>query len=218
MAPDGKAVPKFGSFKARRTTIGLGENEDTGRVHDKHPSATRANEDRQRIPSVSHQRQGDCESSRKSVGSPTSPASRQIAYVDSASRRAPASQNDDDPNMFFSDRKGDKQNVTYGTMDRYSTPRYRRLGAGYVIGCANARIDRDASTDTYLVLQRNQAIRGRGDTRFLSSKKARVADEHRLSSVPANDATCDSSSLHKDYVEFKTDQLSSRDAIVTPKG
>ncbi|KAH8658709.1 NRDE-2, necessary for RNA interference-domain-containing protein [Tricladium varicosporioides] len=55
--------------------------------------------------------------------------------------------------IFVIDRKGDEKNLIYGSIHRYSIPRFYRSGAGNVLGASTrAKIDRDASDDKGIVL------------------------------------------------------------------
>ncbi|KAF1976316.1 DUF1740-domain-containing protein [Bimuria novae-zelandiae CBS 107.79] len=55
--------------------------------------------------------------------------------------------------VFFSDRRGDRDILKYGGIDRRDVPVYRRSGYGYVLGLPlNRKIDRELSTDKAIVL------------------------------------------------------------------
>ena len=63
--------------------------------------------------------------------------------------------------VFFSDRKGDKENVTYGSLHRYSVPPFSRSGGGRVVGLpAFARIDRELSNEKQTVVRTENLDRG----------------------------------------------------------
>ncbi|KAK2757596.1 hypothetical protein FQN54_004565 [Arachnomyces sp. PD_36] len=65
------------------------------------------------------------------------------------------------PEHFFEDRKGDRYNVIYGTLHRYSAPQYNRLGRGSVLGLFNSyKIDRNLSDEATVVITDNVAGRG----------------------------------------------------------
>ncbi|KAK3209310.1 hypothetical protein GRF29_69g1414943 [Pseudopithomyces chartarum] len=71
-------------------------------------------------------------------------------------------------NTFFSDRRGDRDILRYGSLNRHDIPDYRRVGYGYVLGLSlNRKIDRDVSTDKAIVLS---SATKRREERFLASK------------------------------------------------
>ena len=73
-------------------------------------------------------------------------------------------------NVFFSDRRGDRDILRYGSLDRHGVPDYRRSGYGYVLGLPlDKKIDRDVSTDKVIVL--TSAMK-HPQERFLASKSA----------------------------------------------
>lgn len=56
-------------------------------------------------------------------------------------------------NNFTIDRVGDLEIISFGSLDRYKVPSYRRLGAGKVLGSLPGhRIDQNASNDRSLVI------------------------------------------------------------------
>lgn len=64
----------------------------------------------------------------------------------------PACSEDTTP-PFVVDNVGDPKNLTYGALDRYSTPSYFRIGAGGVLGSSGEqKIDRQVSSEKGLVL------------------------------------------------------------------
>lgn len=73
-------------------------------------------------------------------------------------------------NLFFSDRRGDRDIVRYGSINRHDIPDYRRAGYGFVVGLPlDMKIDRDRSTDKTIVLV--PATKHRGE-RLLAKKHA----------------------------------------------
>ena len=104
---------------------------------------------------------------------------------------------------FIVDNVGDPKNLIFGTLDRYSTPNYSRVGAGNVIGSNLAlKIDGAVSNEKGLVLAAQDSIRhhgkhtlrniDRGDSREIRVKKetalgdahVRAVDFIPLGSVP----------------------------------
>lgn len=80
--------------------------------------------------------------------------------------------------VYFTDRRGDRDIVRYGCLDRYKTPPYRRYGCGYVLGLSrDYRIDREESNDRRIVLS---GPRSRRPERLLASKRVATDPETRL--------------------------------------
>jgi len=78
---------------------------------------------------------------------------------------------------FFLDLKGDRDILTYGTENRWSVPRYRRTGGGFVLGLDRThRIDRDQSNGTQIVLRPCAFVDSstRDGENHLSSKTRRI--------------------------------------------
>ncbi|CUS10669.1 unnamed protein product [Tuber aestivum] len=62
---------------------------------------------------------------------------------------------------FYTDTRGDPDNVTYGSIHKYSIPDYRRRGGGSVLGLSpEIRIDREAGDGKGLVLQERERRNG----------------------------------------------------------
>ncbi|KAF1811803.1 DUF1740-domain-containing protein [Eremomyces bilateralis CBS 781.70] len=73
----------------------------------------------------------------------------------------------DGSKLYVVDRKGDRQNLIYGSLGRYSIPLYRRSGNGGVLGVqASHRIDRDVSDDKALIVQDRFASKREGKSRL----------------------------------------------------
>ncbi|KAJ5998384.1 hypothetical protein N7451_006194 [Penicillium sp. IBT 35674x] len=82
----------------------------------------------------------------------TTPGSSRLERTDTVST-AKGSYLDSSPE-FFLDSKGDRDILTYGTENRWSVPRYRRIGGGFVLGFDRThRIDRDQSNGNQIVLR-----------------------------------------------------------------
>ncbi|KAI9785394.1 MAG: hypothetical protein M1835_003344 [Candelina submexicana] len=65
---------------------------------------------------------------------------------------------DEFPDKFIIDRKGDSNNLVYGTIHRYNIPRYHRFGAGSIVGVPiRTRINRDLSNEDRLVTNERDA-------------------------------------------------------------
>jgi tetratricopeptide (TPR) repeat protein len=74
--------------------------------------------------------------------------------------RSPSPEPDVTRKQFFVDTKGDVGNLVYGTIHKYSIPKYRRSGAGRIVGLpSNLRIDRDEGDGKGIVLMSGNAGR-----------------------------------------------------------
>jgi len=59
----------------------------------------------------------------------------------------------DSGELFIEDRRGDVQNLVYGSIHRYSIPAFHRIGAGSVIGAKpSLKIERDSAEDKGIIL------------------------------------------------------------------
>lgn len=62
----------------------------------------------------------------------------------------------DGGDLYVVDRKGDKYNLIYGTLHRYSIPTYHRVGGGRVLGLPRScRIDRNTAEGEGLVIRKD---------------------------------------------------------------
>ncbi|BDD55700.1 Protein nrde2 [Monascus purpureus] len=78
--------------------------------------------------------------------------------------------------LYIVDLKGDKYNLVYGTLHRYSVPEYRRIGRGRVLGLPPSyRIDRDSTEGDAVVIRTDtwRADATRAKTRSVFSKQDR---------------------------------------------
>jgi hypothetical protein len=68
--------------------------------------------------------------------------------------------------LWVIDRKGDDQNLVYGSIHRYSIPPFHRSGGGGVLGAPSSmKIDRDMGDDKSIILV------NRGDSKFVPREK-----------------------------------------------
>jgi hypothetical protein len=104
----------------------------------------------------------------------------------------------DDSPSFISDRRGDPDNIRYGTIHRYAVPSYNRTGYGKVLGSSSLlRIDRLESSDKYIVL--SPAINKNSLTRDKKVfAKIGLLDEYRIRSPVQVDEDLD-----EDFVPFR---------------
>lgn len=98
--------------------------------------------------------------------------------------------------LFVVDIRGDLQNLTYGTSNRYKVPAYRRYGSGAVLGLhPNLRIDRANSDDQAIVVKPGGSKSSKEGRPLLHKSVSRL--RHRRLKVPPSDL----SGLDVDYIE-----------------
>jgi hypothetical protein len=106
---------------------------------------------------------------------------------------------DTDPaKPYFVDRKGDADNIKYGSLNRYATPAYRRFGYGSIIGLStDIKIDRESSTDRGILLT---GPRSQRRERILTSKHAGRDANRKLRFVKAT--TISGLEESADFIDF----------------
>ncbi|KAL4939411.1 hypothetical protein BDV06DRAFT_225061 [Aspergillus oleicola] len=120
----------------------------------------------------------------------------------------------DSTDLYVVDRKGDKYNLIYGTLHRYSVPHYYRIGQGRVLGLPpNYRIDRET-------IGENQVVVGSDATRTDSSKSRskRLLSKSeksppRLLRVRPTSFTNDPISSSKDFVPLRDSRRTRHEII-----
>ncbi|KAK0929915.1 hypothetical protein LTR91_004794 [Friedmanniomyces endolithicus] len=159
---DGLAVPKFSSFRPKKTdpkdaekTDGLTVYSASRSVYDaSERSAKRRERHHEGDPHTRHdqpQRSGRrkdhySQSRSRPDGSRADPLS-------SARDRSLHFDEPVDSDAFIVDRRGDPKNVEYGSLHRYGIPLFHRVGYGHVLGGSpTSKIDRADSSDRYIVL------------------------------------------------------------------
>jgi hypothetical protein len=116
---------------------------------------------------ISKPEEPPAKSSRRSEKPSKSP---KVRTTDPSSDRNARVSEKEDQSFYIIDRKGDISNLTYGSLNRYSIPLYRRCGYGCIMGVSSdRRIDRDRTTEQELVLT---PARNRRQERLLTSKQA----------------------------------------------
>jgi tetratricopeptide (TPR) repeat protein len=141
-------VPKFTSFTAKRPP-----RLDTARNRVSLPkengdSARRIHQRREHRSRNSSQRYRQDEPHKNPLGDDEILKSAPVTSNRTSSR-----------DIFIVDTKGDPSNVVYGGASRWSVPKYARRGAGRVVGAGlGVRINKDGSTDRYIVLDDNSKI------------------------------------------------------------
>ncbi|RMJ24171.1 hypothetical protein PHISP_04951 [Aspergillus sp. HF37] len=105
---------------------------------------------------------------------------------------------DNGADLFIVDTKGDKHNLVYGTLHRYSIPHYYRVGRGNVLGLPRRyKIDRDAAENGKLVIRADtsgtDATRAKPKSVFskLNKQKPKLLRVRPESIADATDTTGD---------------------------
>lgn len=156
-AQDKRPVPKFASFKAPAATAPAVDRSSErqsrdarGEERSKHRSSRhRSHRDRSRLRERRRERREHHHSRRRDERGEEAAAER---------RKEPRSAvtgtgiQEKDKDLFVIDTKGDRYNVLYGTLHRYSVPEYRRFGRGSVLGLPSSyKIDRETEGNTLVI-------------------------------------------------------------------
>ncbi|KAK3082224.1 hypothetical protein LTS18_010641 [Coniosporium uncinatum] len=204
---DGKAaIPKFGSFKPKATLSATPKNPSTN------PSPPRDDNYVKRVERSSRDTSQDNRHHRyshKHVGrSPDREHKHHRRYRDEShdhreercrERREQGgaqvidSNNlnnipwNEGPELYTVDRRGDVQNIKYGSLSHYSIPPYRRTGYGNIVGLSkHDKIDRDRSDDRGIVLEERGPARSERASR-LSREPVHESRKVRLIAPSASD-------------------------------
>jgi hypothetical protein len=107
------------------------------------------------------------------------------------------------PEIYVIDKKGDINNITYGTLHRYSIPVFYRAGRGRVLGLSTGyRIDRDVSEQQVLYIKRRGEQGDAGENKLYSKRyrepSARIL---RIKPNPQYDPDVD---VRKDFIAFSS--------------
>ncbi|CAZ79699.1 unnamed protein product [Tuber melanosporum] len=125
--------------------------------------------DRYRHQGSDHRRRSEKSSRREKPRSPT----RTTAVATGRSR--PPSPEVASQRAFYTDTRGDPDNVTYGSIHRYSIPDYRRRGGGSVLGLSpGIRIDREKGDGKGLVLQERERRSGTNTRKLFAALESGV--------------------------------------------
>ncbi|KAG5303422.1 DUF1740 domain-containing protein [Histoplasma capsulatum G186AR] len=188
-----KPIPKFASFRPPSSTASAdvsSEHEKGGasRKHERYIHESRHS----RFRGYSHSRSGELDRHRE----PHSRDSRRVK---------PKPDKLDEQDFFIIDKKGDKYNVAYGSLNRYSIPKYFRSGSGRVIGLPPSyTIDRNNEDENTVVIRHNTASYDSPSQRnrdFLR-KQPRRETTFRVRPDPENNPFIDA---QKDFLPLASD-------------
>ncbi|KAF2442861.1 DUF1740-domain-containing protein [Karstenula rhodostoma CBS 690.94] len=191
-------VPKFTSFRPKPKEASSQAKEPQKPEHQerlvtssrdrssqsKKPSRDRSSERRQKSEKTSRERTRD----------------KGIARQEDI-RRAEPTPHAGPSEFFFSDRRGDRDILRYGSLNRYEVPDYRRYGYGYVLGLSlDWKIDRVHSTEKITVLTSSNKRRGE---RLLAKKQASREQARTVRFVSKSNAH-DLDEHNRDYIALST--------------
>ena len=155
-AQEKKPVPKFASFKvppapppqadrsSERYSREAARRDERPRHHS---SRHRSHRDHSRSRERRKEHRGSRHSHRKDGRGEEAASERRTESKPSVTEIK-----EDDKDLFIIDTKGDRYNVIYGTLHRYSIPEYRRFGRGSVLGLPrNHKIDRDTEGNALVI-------------------------------------------------------------------
>lgn len=106
---------------------------------------------------------------------------------------------DEAPELFFTDRQGDPNNLTYGTIHRYVIPPYFRFGSGSIVGLSiDDKIDRTTSSDKGLIItNRNMNRTGRREKYVFPKNERSGQKQLRIQTAETFDPAVESG---KDFI------------------
>ncbi|KAL4808207.1 NRDE-2, necessary for RNA interference-domain-containing protein [Aspergillus unguis] len=167
-----KAIPRFASFKPPAPPVNdrppelisreRVEPEERSKHRPKHHSRHSGRHERRR--SRSRDRGHDRRDSNRHRKESNRRDKELVREATPPSRNVVKEPTDSSSELYVIDRKGDKYNLIYGTLHRYSVPNYYRIGRGRVLGLPpNYRIDRETIGENEITVKS-------GTTRTDSSK------------------------------------------------
>ena len=201
-----KPVPKFSSFKFPQAPP-----PDADRSSERHSREAARREEKSRHRSSRHRSHRDRSRSRERRREHGDRDHRHSHRKDVhtreevtvASRPVVKEAREEDTDLFIIDLKGDRHNLLYGTLHRYSVPAYHRVGRGSVLGLPRRyKIDRETEGNT-LVLRTNDwptdstRLKSKNILAGLRKQKGRLL---RVRPEPVSDAADDIPDHSKDYL------------------
>ncbi|RAL03855.1 uncharacterized protein BO80DRAFT_272916 [Aspergillus ibericus CBS 121593] len=157
-----KSIPRFASFKPRPApppeadrppgpSRDTSDRDDKSRHRSKHRSRHRSHHDRSRS-RERHKEHREHRPSQKEASHRRREPTPEYPRTSAPSRtvKPPTEEASD---LYFIDSKGDRYNLIYGTLHRYSIPQYHRVGRGRVLGLPPSyKIDRESAVEDVLVI------------------------------------------------------------------
>ena len=171
-------VPKFGSFKPKATAQRL---DDTKQEPPRFSAGEQRDDDRRPDRKHDHRRpERNLRPERRDPRKSCRDLEEQNSLNVSSALSNPANVDDEfeESELYIVDRRGDRKNVEFGGLHRYSVPPYYRVGYGTVLGASlKVKIDRDESTGNSVVFRFADRSEKQRPKRLLTSKQHGVFAE-----------------------------------------
>ncbi|PYH35127.1 uncharacterized protein BO87DRAFT_357317 [Aspergillus neoniger CBS 115656] len=158
-----KSIPRFASFKPRpappseadrppgRPSRDTSDRDVKSSHHSRHRSRHSSHHDRSRS-RERHRSHREHRSSRKEASHRRREPTPEYPRA-STSTRTVKHPPEEASDLYVIDSKGDRYNLIYGTLHRYSVPQYYRVGRGNVLGLPSSyKIDRESAVEDVLIV------------------------------------------------------------------
>ncbi|RAL07401.1 uncharacterized protein BO97DRAFT_473704 [Aspergillus homomorphus CBS 101889] len=209
-----KPIPRFASFKPppppeadrplerpRRDTT---DREDKSRSRTEHHSRHRNHRDRSRSRERRRTHRDIGHHSRSDKADRHDRPASDHPRTSTADRRGTK---DDASDLYVIDLKGDKYNLIYGTLHRYSVPEYYRVGRGNVLGLPSSyRIDRESVVEDKLVIRNETQKKGPSRTKAKSLFSKLSKQQPRLLRFKPQSLLDAAADFSKDYLPLSTSE------------
>ncbi|RAH47194.1 uncharacterized protein BO95DRAFT_385957 [Aspergillus brunneoviolaceus CBS 621.78] len=208
-----KPVPRFASFKPppppeadrpperpRRDNTG---HEDKSRSHSERQSRHRSHRDRSRSRERRRRHRDREHHSNVNKANHHDRTTSETPHTSLSNRDA--TKKDDASDLYVIDLKGDKHNLIYGTLHRYSVPDYYRVGRGNVLGLPSSyRIDRDSVVEDKLVIRNETQRKGLSRNKTKSILSGLSKQHPRLLRFKPQSLLDAAADFSKDYLPLST--------------
>ncbi|RAK77919.1 uncharacterized protein BO72DRAFT_99172 [Aspergillus fijiensis CBS 313.89] len=208
-----KPVPRFASFKPppppeadrppgrpRRDNTG---HEDKSRSHPERHSRHRSHRDRSRSRERRRRHRDREHHSNVNKANHHDRTTSETPHTSLSNRDA--TKKDDASDLYVIDLKGDKYNLIYGTLHRYSVPDYYRVGRGNVLGLPSSyRIDRDSVVEDKLVIRNETQRKGLSRNKTKSILSGLSKQHPRLLRFKPQSLLDAAADFSKDYLPLST--------------
>lgn len=172
-----KVIPTFASFRPKEGSVTHHDPTETLR-RDPSRGDSRIKSSKHQVRSSKSHKRNSCDEKSKAQRAQstlTNPPSSSIVKAQSHG------------DVYVLDKAGDPQNLAFGTLDRYATPIYSRIGAGNIIGSdSTLKIDRTLSNEKGLVLSAPNAL-GQHDIHPLRHFDQGNREEYRVKKVAGSE-------------------------------
>ncbi|KAL4953851.1 NRDE-2, necessary for RNA interference-domain-containing protein [Aspergillus filifer] len=220
-----KSIPRFASFKPKPAPPGndrpselLGrervEADDQARHRSKDSRHRAKHESRHGHRSRSRERRSDRRDSHHSRKHTSRREKEHIREPTPPPRGTVKELSKDSADLYVVDRKGDKYNLIYGTLHRYSVPHYYRIGKGRVLGLPpNYRIDRESIGENQIVVRSDATRTDSSQSRSKRLLSKPEKSQPRLLRVRPTSFANDPISSMKDFVPLRDSRRARHEII-----